>query len=77
MNDLVLLTALLAGHGYALKKAAGPIFGAGALHNNVVYPFFQRSIGNGRVGQKVVPGDRGQQRKQYRITGAGRKYLIE
>ena len=79
MNDLVLLTALLAGpaYGYALKKTAGLIFGSGALHNNVVYPFFQRSIRHGWVEQKIVAGDRGQQRKQYRITPAGRKYLIE
>jgi DNA-binding PadR family transcriptional regulator len=29
------------------------------------------------VEQSSVPGERGQQRKQYRITAAGRKHLLE
>jgi hypothetical protein len=29
------------------------------------------------VQQSGVPGDRSQQRKQYRITAAGKKYLLE
>jgi DNA-binding PadR family transcriptional regulator len=79
MNDLVLLTALLRGpaYGYALKKTAGLIFGNGAMHNNIVYPLLKQFVRNGWVDQSVTPGDRGQQRKQYRITAAGKRYLIE
>lgn len=79
MNDLVLLAALLRGsaYGYALKKTAGLIFGSSAMHNNVVYPSLKRFMRNGWVKQGTVQGDRGQQRKQYRITAAGRKYLLE
>jgi DNA-binding PadR family transcriptional regulator len=79
MTDLVLLTALLSGpaYGYALKRTAGLIFGGGLLHNNVVYPLLKRFVESGWVEQSSVPGDRGQQRKQYRITAAGRKYLLE
>ena len=79
MNDLVLLTALLGGpaYGYALKRTAGLIFGNRALHNNVVYPSLKRFVQQGWVEQSSVPGDRGQQRKQYRITTAGKKYLFE
>jgi DNA-binding PadR family transcriptional regulator len=78
MNDLVILTALLGGpaYGYALKKTAGLIFGNGALHNNVIYPSLKKFVQNGWVEQSSVPGDRGQQRKQYRITAAGKKYLL-
>jgi DNA-binding PadR family transcriptional regulator len=79
MNDLVLLAAMLGGpaYGYALKRTAGLIFGSSALHNNVVYPSLKKFMRNGWVEQSSVPGDRGQQRKQYRITAAGRKYLLE
>ncbi len=79
MNDLVLLTALLGGpaYGYALKRTAGLIFGSGVLHNNVVYPLLKKFVQAGWVEQTTVPGDRGQQRKQYRLTAAGRKYLLE
>src|SRR6516162_9816350 len=79
MYDLVLLTALLGGpaYGYALKKTAGLIFGDGELHNNVIYPSLKKFVRNGWVGQSSVPGDRGQQRKQYRITAFGRRYLLE
>jgi DNA-binding PadR family transcriptional regulator len=79
MNDLVLLTALLGGpaYGYALKKTAGLIFGNGAMHNNVVYPSLKKFVRNGWGEQSSVPGDRGQQRKQYHITAAGRRYLLE
>jgi DNA-binding PadR family transcriptional regulator len=78
MNDLVLLASLLGGpaYGYALKKTAGLIFGGTAMHNNVVYPSLKKFVRNGWVEQKSVPGDRGQQRKQYRITAAGKKYLF-
>lgn len=47
------------------------------MHNNVVYPSLKRFVRNGWVKQSNVPGDRGQQRKQYSITPAGRKYLLE
>jgi DNA-binding PadR family transcriptional regulator len=79
MNDLVLLAALLRGqaYGYALKKTAGLIFGNSAMHNNVVYPSLKNFMRNGWVEQKTVPGDRGQQRKQYRLTPSGKKYLLE
>jgi DNA-binding PadR family transcriptional regulator len=79
MNDLVLLTALLGGpaYGYALKKTAGLIFGGGAMHNNIVYPSLKRFVRNGWVEQTTVPGDRGQERKQYRITAQGRRHLLE
>jgi DNA-binding PadR family transcriptional regulator len=78
MNDLVLLAALLRGpaYGYALKKTAGLIFG-GPMQNNVVYPSLKKFMRNGWVQQGTVQGDRGQQRKQYRMTAAGRKYLLE
>ena len=79
MTDLVLLTALLRGpaYGYALKRTAGLIFGQGKLHNNVVYPLLKKFVEAGWVEQSSVPGDRGQQRKQYGITAAGRQYLRE
>ncbi len=79
MNDLVLLAALLRGpaYGYALKKTAGLIFGSSAMHNNVVYPSLKKFMRNGWVEQASVQGDRGQQRKQYRMTPSGRKYLFE
>ena len=79
MNDLVLLAALLGGpaYGYALKRSAGLIFGNSAMHNNVVYPSLKKFIRNGWAEQSSVPGERGQQRKQYRITAAGKDYLLE
>src|SRR5579862_7884744 len=79
MTDLVILTALLGGpaYGYALKRTAGLIFGNGTLHNNVVYPMLKKFVESGWVEQSTVPGDRGQQRKQYRITMTGKKYLLE
>lgn len=78
MNDLVLLAAMLAGpaYGYALRRTAGLIFGGGAMHNNVIYPALKKFVRNGWVSQSSVPGDRGQQRKQYRLTAAGKKYLF-
>jgi DNA-binding PadR family transcriptional regulator len=79
MTDLVILTALLGGpaYGYALKRTAGLIFGNGMLHNNVVYPMLKKFVESGWVEQSTIPGDRGQERKQYRITAAGRKHLLE
>jgi DNA-binding PadR family transcriptional regulator len=71
--------SLLAGpaYGYSLKRTAGLIFGSGAIHNNIVYPSLKKFVGNSWVEQRTVPGNRGQQRKQYRLTPAGRKHLFE
>ncbi len=79
MIDLVLLAALLQrpAYGYALKRTAGLIFGRGVLHNNVVYPLLKKFVEAGWVEQSTVQGDRGQERKQYRITPAGRRHLLE
>jgi DNA-binding PadR family transcriptional regulator len=79
MNELVLLAALLRSpaYGYALKETAGLIFGSRTMHPNVVYPLLKKFMQNGWVEQSTRPGDRGQTRKQYRITAAGKKYLFE
>jgi DNA-binding PadR family transcriptional regulator len=79
MNELVLLAALLRSpaYGYALKETAGLIFGSRAMHPNVVYPLLKKFMQNGWVEQSSTPGDRGQTRKQYRITAPGKKYLLE
>ena len=79
MTELVILAALLRSpaYGYALKETAGLIFGSRALHPNVVYPLLKKFMTNGWVEQSETPGERGQTRKQYRITAAGRKYLFE
>ena len=47
------------------------------MHPNVIYPLLKRFVQNGWVEQSSVPGERGQTRKQYRITLAGRKYLLD
>jgi len=77
MNDLILLAALMGGpaYGYALKKTAGLIIGHASLHNNIIYPSLKRFVQKGWVDLTIVPGDRGQHRKQYRITAAGKKHL--
>jgi DNA-binding PadR family transcriptional regulator len=79
MNELVLLAALLRGpaYGYALKNTAGLIFGNKAMHPNVVYPLLKSFVEKGWVDAEPAPGDRGQTRKQYRITSGGRAYLLE
>jgi len=80
MNELVLLAALLRGpaYGYALKKTAGLIFGSKALHSNLVYPSLKKFVKSGWVERTTTTqGERGQDRKQYRITAAGTKYLLE
>ncbi len=79
MNELVLLAALLRSpaYGYALKETAGLIFGSKAMHPNVVYPLLKKFMQNGWVEQSEKPGERGQTRKQYRITAAGKRYLFE
>lgn len=79
MNDLVVLAALLRSpaYGYALKKTAGLIYGRRAMHPNVVYPLLKKFVQSGWVEQSSMPGERGQTRKLYRITAAGRRYLLE
>ncbi|HVH88333.1 MAG TPA: PadR family transcriptional regulator [Terriglobales bacterium] len=79
MNDLVILAALLRApaYGYSLKKTAGLIFGNRVMHPNIVYPLLKKFVQNGWVEQSSVPGQRGQTRKQYRITPVGRKHLLE
>ena len=79
MNDLVILAALLRApaYGYSLKKTAGLIYGNRIMHPNIVYPLLKKFVQNGWVEQSSVPGERGQTRKQYRITPAGMKYLLE
>jgi DNA-binding PadR family transcriptional regulator len=47
------------------------------MHPNIVYPLLKKFVQNGWVEQSSVPGERGQTRKQYRITTAGTKYLLE
>jgi DNA-binding PadR family transcriptional regulator len=80
LNELVLLAALLRGpaYGYALKKTAGLIFGSRALHSNLVYPSLKKFVKNSWVEQtNKTQGERGQERKQYRIRAAGRQHLLE
>jgi DNA-binding PadR family transcriptional regulator len=79
LNELVILAALLRApaYGYALKKTAVLIFGNRALHPNIVYPLLKKFAQNGWVEQSSTPGERGQTRKQYRITAAGRNHLIQ
>lgn len=79
MNERVLLAALLRGpaYGYALKETAGLIFGSKAMHPNIVYPLLKKFVQNGWVELSETQGERGQTRKQYRITAAGKKYLLE
>jgi DNA-binding PadR family transcriptional regulator len=79
MNELVLLAALLRSpaYGYALKETAGLILGSKAMHPNVVYPLLKKFMQNGWVEQSSAPGDRGQTRKQYRISATGKKHLME
>jgi DNA-binding PadR family transcriptional regulator len=77
MNDLIVLTALLPGtsYGYAIKKTAGRAFGYSELHSNMVYPLLRKFVEQGWVEQSIKPGERGQQRKQYRLTPSGRAEL--
>jgi len=78
MNDLILLALLLDGpkHGYQLKREAGFLFGRGDMHNNLVYPLLRRFMTAGWISKKSAPGERGQTRQQYSLTGTGRKILI-
>jgi DNA-binding PadR family transcriptional regulator len=79
MTDLVVLAALLRGpaYGYELKKTAGLMIGDKAMHPNVVYPMLKSFAQHGWVVQRAAPGERGQTRKQYRMTPAGKSRLME
>ena len=79
MTDLIVLAALMRGpaYGYRLKRTAGLIFGSASIHPNVVYPMLKKFARRGWVAQRSAPGERGQTRKQYRITAAGTKHLVE
>lgn len=78
MNDLLLLSTLLAGptHGYALKKRAGLIVGQAAIHNNLVYPLLRRFVENGWVSKRSAAGKRGQTRGVYALTPKGQQELL-
>lgn len=77
MNDLLLLSTLLAGprHGYALKKQIALITGQGEMHNNLVYPLLKRFVSEGWVSRREAAGERGQTRELYAITARGRREL--
>jgi PadR family transcriptional regulator len=77
MNELIILASLLPGpsYGYAIKKTAGMSQGKPELHPNIVYPLLRRFVSRGWVSQRVVPGERGQDRKLYRLTEGGRAEL--
>jgi DNA-binding PadR family transcriptional regulator len=79
MFDLLLLSMLLEGpkHGYRLKREAGLMLGQGDLHNNLVYPLLRSFVKEGLVTQKAVAGERGQTRKLYVLTAAGRRVLLD
>jgi len=79
MNDLLLLSMMLAGpkYGYQIKREAGWILGQEVLHSNVVYPLLRRFLEDGWVSKKAVPGERGQTRQQYALTAKGRRNLFE
>lgn len=79
MNDLLLLAMMLGGprYGYQLKREAGWMMGQEALHNNIVYPLLRRFLEQGWVSKKPVPGNRGQTRQQYALTGEGRRIFGE
>ena len=78
MNDLLLLSTLLAGpkHGYALKKQIALITGHGEMHNNLVYPLLKRFVANGWVSRRESAGERGQTRELYALTAKGRKEIV-
>jgi DNA-binding PadR family transcriptional regulator len=78
MNDLLLLSMMLAGpkYGYQLKREAALIIGQ-TLHNNLVYPTLRRFLEEGWVSKKAVPGERGQTRQQYVLSAEGRRHLFE
>ena len=78
MNDLLLLSTLLAGprHGYALKKQIALITGQGEMHNNLVYPLLKRFVSKDWVSSREAAGERGQTRELYALTAKGRQELL-
>jgi DNA-binding PadR family transcriptional regulator len=78
MNDLLLLSTLLAGpqHGYALKKQVGLISGQGQMHNNLVYPLLRRFVKNSWVTKRQAAGKRGQIREVYALSAKGKRELL-
>jgi DNA-binding PadR family transcriptional regulator len=78
MNDLLLLSTLLAGpkHGYALKKQIALITGHGEMHNNLVYPLLKRFVANGWVSRRESAGQRGQTRELYALTAKGHREIV-
>ncbi|MGD0922125.1 MAG: PadR family transcriptional regulator [Terriglobia bacterium] len=78
MIDLFLMANLLPGpkHGYQLKKEARVILGEKELHNNTVYPLLHRLEKKKWINSRVVPGNRGQVRREYVLTRTGRKELL-
>jgi DNA-binding PadR family transcriptional regulator len=78
MNDLLLLSTLLAGpkHGYALKKQIALITGHGEMHNNLVYPLLKRFVANGWVSRRESAGERGQTRELYALTAKGHQEIV-
>jgi len=78
MNDLLLLSTLLAGpkHGYALKKQIALITGQGEMHNNLVYPLLKRFVSQAWVSRREAKGQRGQTRELYALTTKGRQELV-
>lgn len=78
MNDLILLANLLDApkHGYALKKQVGLISGQSEMHNNLVYPLLRRFVESGWVSKRKGPGERGQTRHIYALTGKGKQQLL-
>lgn len=78
MIDLLLMANLLPGpkHGYQLKKEARVILGEKELHNNIVYPLLHRLEKEKWISSRVVPGSRGQTRREYALTRTGRKELL-
>jgi DNA-binding PadR family transcriptional regulator len=78
MTDLFLMASLLPGpkHGYQLKKEARVLLGDKKLHNNIVYPLLHRLEKQKWISSRVVPGNRGQLRREYALTRMGRKELL-
>jgi DNA-binding PadR family transcriptional regulator len=78
MNDLIVLALLFDGpkHGYQLKREAGFILGQRQMHNNLIYPMLRRFTRQRWVSRKSLPGERGQTRLQYALTGKGREELL-
>lgn len=77
MIDSMILALLLPGarYGYELKREVGAALGRGPLHNNTIYPMLQKFARAGWVRMRTAPGERGQTRRLYALTGMGRDAL--